>query len=143
VIHSEDPPHLSNEPEGLAPAVASPECHSMPESDDADIRGRRNELGCPQTFGEVSHIPRGDRDSVTTFGGILDPLRGVIGCATFPSASSPDAVTKFGCGEIGRSGSSTSAAVSALSSRVKATLIVSTFPSQGDRCRVTESCFGD
>ena len=37
-----------------------------------------------------------------------------------------DSVTKFGCGEIGRSGSSTSAPVSALSSRVKATLIVST-----------------
>src|SRR6516165_3373776 len=47
------------------------------------------------------------------------------------SASSPDAVTKFGCGEIGRSGNSTSAAVSALSSRVKATLIVSTFPFSG------------
>jgi hypothetical protein len=43
------------------------------------------------------------------------------------SASSPDAVTKFGCDEMGRSSSSTSAAVSALSSRVKATLIVSTF----------------
>jgi hypothetical protein len=41
-------------------------------------------------------------------------------------ASSPAAVTKFACGEMGRSGSSTSAAVSALSSRVKATLIVST-----------------
>ena len=35
-------------------------------------------------------------------------------------------------------GSSTSAAVSALSSRVKATLIVSTFPSQGDRRRVRQ-----
>jgi hypothetical protein len=33
-------------------------------------------------------------------------------------------------------GSSTSAAVSALSSRVKATLTVTTFPSQGYRCRV-------
>src|SRR5262249_14570039 len=44
----------------------------------------------------------------------------------------PDAVTKFGCGEIGRSGSSTSAAVSALSSLVKATLTVSTFPSPGE-----------
>jgi hypothetical protein len=73
-----------DDPEGLAPAVASPECHPMPESDDAEIRRRRNELSCPETVGEVSHIPRGERDSATTFGGVLDPLRGVIGCATFP-----------------------------------------------------------
>jgi hypothetical protein len=58
------------------------------------------------------------------------------------SASSPEAVTKFGRGEIGRSGSSTSAAVSALSSRVKATLIDSTFPSQGDRCRIAQQFQG-
>ena len=56
----------------------------MPESDDAGIRRRPNELSCPQTFGEISHIPRGDRDSATTFGGVLDPLRSVIGCAAFP-----------------------------------------------------------
>ena len=107
----------------------------MPESDNAEIRRRRNELGCPQTFGEISHIPRGDGDSATTFGGVLDPLRGVIGCATFAhrigQRLQSHAVTKFGCGEIRRSGNSTSAAVSALSSRVKATLIVSTFPFSG------------
>src|SRR5208282_6787113 len=39
------------------------------------------------------------------------------------SAFSPDRVTRFRCGEIGRSGSSTAAAVSALSSRVNATLM--------------------
>jgi hypothetical protein len=55
----------------------------MPESDDAEIRRRRNELSCPETIGEISHIPRGDRDSATTFGGILDPLRGVISSTTF------------------------------------------------------------
>jgi hypothetical protein len=108
----------------------------MPESDRAEIGRRRNELSCPETIGEISHIPRGNRDRAATFGGFLDPLRGVIDSATsliaLVNASSPDAVTKFGCSEIGRSGSSTSAAVSALSSRVKATLIVSTFPSQGD-----------
>ena len=62
--------------------------------------------------------------------GCRDPLIALV------SASSPDAVTRFGCGEIGRSGSSTSAAVSVLSSRVKATLIVST-------CYKESRCFGD
>jgi hypothetical protein len=39
---------------------------------------------CPETIGEISHIPRGERDRATTFGRVLDPLRGVIGSATFP-----------------------------------------------------------
>jgi hypothetical protein len=56
----------------------------MPESDGAEIRQRRNKLSCPETIGEISHIPRGDRDSATTFGDFLDPLRGVIGSPTFP-----------------------------------------------------------
>ena len=99
----------------------------MPESDRDEIRRSRNELSCPYAFGEISHIPSGDRDIATTLGGVLDPMRGVIAVRlsliALVSASSPDAVTKFGCGEIGRSGSSTSASASALSSRVKATLI--------------------
>ena len=106
----------------------------MPESDGAEIRRRPNELSCPEAIGEISHIPSGDRDSATTLGGVLDPMRGVIAVRlsliALVSASRPDAVTKFGCGEIGRSGSSTSAAASALSSRVKATLICFDFPSQ-------------
>jgi hypothetical protein len=66
----------------------------MPESDRAELR-RRNKLSCPETIDEISHIARGDRDSATTFAGVLDPLRGVIGSATLSliatvSASSPD-----------------------------------------------------
>ena len=105
----------------------------MPKRDCAELHRRRNDLSCPQTSGEISRFARGDRESATTFAGVLDPLRGVVNGVGTPAnalanASSPDnSATKFGCGEIGRSGSSTSAAVSALSSRVKATLIVSTF----------------
>ena len=103
----------------------------MPKRDCAELHRRRKDLSCPQTSREISRFARGDRESATTFSGVLDLLRGVVNGAQFANAlanaSSPDSVTKFGCGEIGRSGSSTSAAVSALSSRVKATLIVSTF----------------
>jgi hypothetical protein len=103
----------------------------MPKRDCAELHRRRNDLSCPQTIGEISRFARGDRESATTFSGVLDLLRGVVNgvrfCQRVANASSPDSVTKFGWGEIGRSGSSTSAAVSALSSRVKATLIVSTF----------------
>jgi hypothetical protein len=35
----------------------------MPEGNRAEIRRRRNELSCPETFGEISDIPRGDHDS--------------------------------------------------------------------------------
>jgi hypothetical protein len=55
----------------------------MPESDRAEIRRRRNELSCPETIGEISHIPRGNRDRAPMFGGFLDPLRGLISSATF------------------------------------------------------------
>ena len=54
----------------------------MPESDRAELRRRRNKLSCPETIGEISHIARGDRESATTFSGVLDLLRGVIGSAT-------------------------------------------------------------
>ena len=47
----------------------------MPESDSAEIRRRRNELSCPETIDEISHVPEGDRDTTTTFSGVLDPLR--------------------------------------------------------------------
>jgi hypothetical protein len=56
----------------------------MTESDRAEIRRRRNELSCPETVGEISHIARGDRDGAATLAGVLDPLCGVIGIATFP-----------------------------------------------------------
>ena len=66
-----------------APAVVSPERHPMPESDGGDVCPRRNELSCPQTICQISHVPRGDRDRATTFARILDLLRRVIGSATF------------------------------------------------------------
>jgi hypothetical protein len=44
----------------------------MPEGNRAEIRRRRKELSCPETFGEISDIPRGDHDSATTFGGVQD-----------------------------------------------------------------------
>ena len=56
----------------------------MPEGDGAEIRRRRNQLSRPETIGEISHIPRGERDSAPTLADVLDPLRGVIGSATFP-----------------------------------------------------------
>jgi hypothetical protein len=56
----------------------------MPKSDGSEIRRRPNELSCPETIGEISHIPKGNRDRATTFGGFLDPLRGIIDSATFP-----------------------------------------------------------
>jgi hypothetical protein len=56
----------------------------MPESDRAKIRRRRYELSGPEAISEISHIPRGDSDSATTFGGILNSLCDVIGNATFP-----------------------------------------------------------
>jgi hypothetical protein len=55
----------------------------VPESNGTEIRRRRNELRCPEAIGEISHFPRGERDSAPTFGGVLDPLRGVIDSATF------------------------------------------------------------
>jgi hypothetical protein len=117
--------------EGLTPTVVTLEGYRMPKRDCAELHRRWNDLSCPQTIGEISRFARGDRESATTFSGVLDLLRRVVNGVRFRQRVgqrlSPDSVTKFGCCEIGRSGSSTSAAVSALSSRVKATLIVSTF----------------
>ena len=80
----------------------------MPKSDRAEIRRRRNELSCPEAIGEISHIPRGDRDSAATFGGVLDPLPALyavrLSLTALVSASSPRAVTIFGCAETSRSG---------------------------------------
>jgi len=70
-----------DDPERLEPAVVSPECHPMPESDRAELRRRRNKLSCPETIGEISHIARGDRDSATTF---AIPLRGGLSFSSFP-----------------------------------------------------------
>jgi hypothetical protein len=56
----------------------------MPESDRVELRRRWNELSCSETIGEISDVPRGDRDRATTVGGVFDPLRGVIGGATVP-----------------------------------------------------------
>ena len=104
----------------------------MSKSDRAELRRRRNKLCCPQTLGEISHIARGDRDSATTFAGVLDPLRSVIGSATFRHRIGQRLQSRRGhqirmrrdrpIRQLDR------AAVSALSSRVKATLIVSDFP---------------
>ena len=88
LIHSEDRLGLPDDPERLASAVVSPECHLMPESDRAEVRRRRNNLSCPEAILEISHIPRGDRDGATTFGGVLDPLRGVTSSTTFPHRGS-------------------------------------------------------
>jgi hypothetical protein len=136
-----------DDPEGLAPAVVSPERHPMPESDGAEIRRRRNEPSCPEAIGEISHVPRGDRDSVTTLGGVRDPLSRVIGSASFPHCIGQRLQSRRGhqirmrrdwpirqLDLRGRFGAS---------SRVKATLIVSTFPFSGRSLPVTERCFGD
>ena len=54
-----------------------------PKATALNSAGGGTSLSGPETLGEISHIARGDRDSATTFAGVLDPLRGVIGSATF------------------------------------------------------------
>jgi hypothetical protein len=55
----------------------------MSKSDCAELYRSRNDLSGRQTIGVVSHFPRGDRDSSTTFAGVLDLLRRGISGATF------------------------------------------------------------
>ena len=115
----------------LAPSVVPLECHQVSESDSAELRRRRNNQRPSSgdrrniAFRERRARRRGDarRRPQSAARRCKRSLRRPSPCV---KASTPEAVTKFGCGETGRSGSSTSAAVSALSSRVKATLIVST-----------------
>ena len=72
----------SSSPTILKPCSLLSPRHPMPESDRAELRRRRNKLSCPETIGEISHIAGGDRERATTFAGVLDPLRGLIGSAT-------------------------------------------------------------
>ena len=65
------------------PTVFALERHLMSKSDSAELLSWRNNLSCPQTIGEISHFARSDRDSVTTFAGVLNQLRDVVSGAPF------------------------------------------------------------
>jgi hypothetical protein len=109
---------------GLTAPVVARNRDTIAECDEIG-RGRCGpNLGAAQPFGEIARFAKRQFDSALWSSSRCAAAKATrLSAIAFSSARKPVSVTRLGCGEIGRSGSETSCAVWALSSRVNATLM--------------------